>query len=142
MTVNFFVPGQPQGKERPRFAGGHAYTPRKTVEYEGQIAAYYWKAVAESHGVLNESQKLGPIRIAIKAVFPVPVSDSKATKAKKLANEVRPKAKPDCDNIGKAVLDALNKFAYNDDAQVYRLEVLKEFGEEPGLFVTVIHEGG
>lgn len=142
MTVNFFVPGQPQGKERPRFVDGHAYTPAKTVAYEGQIMARYWKAVAETKGVLNDAQKTGPVRVAIKATFKIPVSDSKATKAAKLANEIKPKAKPDLDNIAKAVLDALNNVAYYDDAQVYRLEVMKEFGEEPGLTVTVIHEGG
>jgi len=143
MTVNFFVPGQPQGKDRHRTTkGGHTYTPKKTVEYEALIMSKYWKAVAESRGVLTGEEKAGAVRIAIKAIYKVPVSDNKATKAAKLANEVKPKAKPDLDNIAKVVLDALNNTAYYDDAQVYRLEVIKEFGEVPGLFITVIHEGG
>jgi len=29
------------------------------------------------------------------------------------------------DNVGKAILDALNEIAYNDDGQVYRLTVEK-----------------
>lgn len=33
-----FVPGDPVGKQRPRMANGHVYTPKKTKEYEDKIA--------------------------------------------------------------------------------------------------------
>lgn len=142
MTVNFFVPGNPQGKGRPRFTNGHAYTPKKTVEYEGLIAARYWKALAESGKTLTDKARLANIRIAIEAIYPVAESDSKKTKEEKIAGIIRPKNKPDIDNVAKAVLDALNAFAYYDDSQVYRLEIMKRYGEEPGLYVLVIHETG
>lgn len=36
-----------------------------------------------------------------------------------------PQKKPDCDNIAKTILDALNGLAYDDDAQVVYLSVYK-----------------
>lgn len=140
MVVSFAVLGTPQGKARPRFTkDGHVYTPKKTVEYQGLIAARYWKALAESGDRLTEEAKTADIRIIIEAVFAVPKSDSRQTRADKLAGKVKPRVKPDADNIAKAVLDALNGFAYYDDAQVTRLEVNKVYGETPGIICHIIH---
>ncbi len=47
--------------------------------------------------------------------------------------------KPDCDNIAKIILDALNGLAYDDDAQVVKLYVEKRYGAFD--HVTVVLEG-
>jgi len=63
----------------------------------------------------------GPVEIRIACWFERPKSHSK-----KRRQQAEPKAtKPDLDNIAKAVLDALNDIAYNDDGQVCRLTVEK-----------------
>lgn len=140
MFVSFVVPGMPQGKERPRHTKeGHVYTPKKTVEYQGLIAARYWKALAESGNRLTEEAKMADIRVIIQAVYPVAKSDSKTMTARKLDGSRRPHTKPDVDNIAKVVMDALNTFAYYDDAQVVRLEVAKSYGETPCLICHIIH---
>ena len=41
-----------------------------------------------------------------------------------------PLRKPDSDNIAKIVLDSLNKIAFDDDAQVVELTVVKKWTEE------------
>lgn len=41
-----------------------------------------------------------------------------------------PLKKPDSDNIAKIVLDSLNKIAFDDDAQVVELTVVKKWTEE------------
>ena len=41
-----------------------------------------------------------------------------------------PLKKPDSDNIAKIVLDSLNKIAFDDDAQVVELTVIKKWTEE------------
>ena len=47
--------------------------------------------------------------------------------------------KPDCDNIQKAVLDALNKLAYADDKQVVSSFVDKRYAkDEPYVLVTIV----
>lgn len=141
LTITFEVPGQPQGKERHRTTkDGHTYTPEKTVKYQGLIAAKYWKVLAAKMQTLNKAAKIADIEIEILAQYAVPKSDSKATKVKKLAGEILPRVKPDLDNVAKAVLDALNNFAYYDDSQVVKLIVTKKYSDNPGLLVKVIHK--
>jgi Holliday junction resolvase RusA-like endonuclease len=63
----------------------------------------------------------GPIEIRIACWFERPKSHSK-----KRRQQAEPKTtKPDLDNLAKAILDALNEIAYNDDGQVCRLTVEK-----------------
>ena len=52
-----------------------------------------------------------------------------------------PAKKPDADNILKAVCDALNGFAWKDDAQVIEAHVRKVYGLTEGVTVTVRQYG-
>ena len=45
--------------------------------------------------------------------------------------EIRPTVKPDWDNIGKIISDALNGIAYKDDAQVVSCTVEKRYSNTP-----------
>ena len=57
-----------------------------------------------------------------------------------LENKVRPTKKPDCDNIAKIVLDALNGIAYYDDSQVVSLVVRKHYAETTHVKVVLCSE--
>lgn len=46
-------------------------------------------------------------------------------------------SRPDIDNLQKIVMDALNGVAWVDDAQVCYVTAWKEYGDVPGLRVTV-----
>lgn len=128
--TEFYVPGEPQGKARPRFTRiGRTYTPKKTVEYENQIKS----AFAEAGGKYSEY----PVSIRITAMYAMPQSASKSKKQKMILGEILPLKKPDLDNIAKAVCDALNGIAYKDDSQVCRLAVIKQYGTEPGIMVSI-----
>lgn len=50
---------------------------------------------------------------------------------------IRPTKKPDIDNITKAVLDALNKVAYKDDAAIVQFSVEKFYSDNPRVEVTI-----
>lgn len=50
--------------------------------------------------------------------------------------------KPDCDNVAKAVLDALNGVAYADDACVTRLYVSKVWTENRDAVLVALCEWG
>lgn len=126
MNVCFTVPGDPVGKGRPRFTkNGHAYTPKKTVDYEDEIR----KAWQEQAGGAKVE---GAIKAEIVAVFSVPKSTSKKAREKMLSGQVRPTKKPDADNIAKCI-DALNGLAFDDDAAIVELNVTKIYGEKPGV---------
>jgi Holliday junction resolvase RusA-like endonuclease len=43
--------------------------------------------------------------------------------------------KPDCDNLAKSILDALNGIAYDDDSQICSLTVHKFYGDTPRVEV-------
>ena len=136
MTVTFAVPGDPQGKGRPRFTrSGHVYTDKKTKDYERTIRLCY----KFNHSEVFE----GPVSVKITALFPIPKSERKSSKAEMAAGHIRPKTKPDGDNIEKAVLDALNGVAYGDDRQVVSCTWEKWYGcdeQQVGLIVTISDE--
>lgn len=50
---------------------------------------------------------------------------------------IRPKVKPDADNVAKAICDALNGQAYRDDAQIAALYVRKWYDEKPRVEVQI-----
>lgn len=131
-TVTFTILGKPASKGRPRFstAGGYArsYTPAKTIEYENLVRMEWEKSGAK---------KLeGVIFATINAYFPIPKSVSKK-KRKELDGAFYTK-KPDCDNIAKIILDALNGIAYDDDSQIACLSVMKLYdADETKVMVTL-----
>lgn len=132
MAVLFSVPGEPGHKGRPRFTRyGHAYTDKKTVEFENLVR------VAFAQHVPGHQPYEGQCRVEIDAYFQIPISTSKKRKALMMAGHIRPTKRPDCDNIAKAVLDALNSVAYNDDKQVIEMVVRKWYSDVPRTIVMI-----
>lgn len=134
-VVRFTVPGQPVAKGRPRMAvrNGHptAYTPAKTVAYEGLIAMAAEKAM-EGRALIE-----GAVHIVVTATFQIPASWSKKRKAAASSSLAWHTGRPDGDNIMKAVGDGLNGVVWKDDSQVALCKVQKLYGEKPGLDVLV-----
>lgn len=131
MTCDFVVEGKPVGKGRPRFRrmGNfvQTYTPANTAEYEKLVRLRFQNA----GGVITDK----PVKIEIIAFFAPPKSVRK--KQEMLANLILPTKKPDCDNIAKIVLDALNQIAYKDDSQVIELSVRKQYASEAKVSVHI-----
>lgn len=130
-AVTFEIFGKPFGKQRPRFARRGkfvaTYTPEKTVSAESSI-----QVIANT---LFEKPATGPVELIVVARFKPPKSWSK----KKIeAHLGQPHLqKPDWDNIGKLVSDALNGFAYVDDSQICYCVVQKRWSEVAQTTVTV-----
>ncbi len=137
VVLTFEVPGRPQGKGRPRAytSGGHTrmYTPDKTVTYENWIRLCYQRAYPAYPRVWLSA----PVTLEVDAYFAVPKSYSKARAAACRANETRPTAKPDADNILKAVCDALNGTAYHDDSEIAEMHIAKRYGTQERLVVRL-----
>ena len=134
MQITFTVPGEPMGKERPRFGKGHTYTPEKTKTYEDAVrTAYKLSVVRNKFSGFSSS----PVQMEITAYMPIPKSRSKRDKAAMAANELLPTVKPDWDNIGKIICDALNGMAYDDDKQVTLCTVAKRYAEIPCVKVMI-----
>ena len=134
--IKFEVLGVPVGKGRPKFStvNGHAvaYTPAKTVNYETLVRLSYQQQYA---GCMFDKDK--PLKAVISAFFPIPKSVSKKKREQMLIHNIRPTKKPDCDNIIKAILDALNGVAYYDDSQVVETVIFKVYGDEPKVIIEL-----
>lgn len=136
VLVHFELEGEPRGKGRPRFTkSGHTYTPDSTTEYE-QAVQWAYKAAAGGFCFPTDT----PLRLVVWAFMERPKSASRITRQLMGAGKLRPTKKPDWDNIGKIVCDALNGIAYGDDTQIVDGRVIKLFcadGEKPHISVTV-----
>ena len=137
--VSFAVPGDPQGKGRPRATtrGGHAslYPPAKTLAYEGLIAHAAQQAMAGAAPMECACQ------VQLSITCSVPASWSKKKQAAALLGGVLPTKKPDTDNVVKAVFDGMNGVVWRDDVQAVDLFVRKRYGLTPGVFVRVTRCG-
>jgi Holliday junction resolvase RusA-like endonuclease len=135
MMVKFTVPGQPQGKGRPRVGkvGGHArlFTPATTVAYEGLIAHAAMTALA------GRPPLDGPLGCFLHIDCQVPASWSQKKQRMALAGLILPTTKPDADNVVKAVYDGCNGVLWRDDVQVVDGGQRKRYSLTPGVRVEV-----
>lgn len=119
--VHFIIPGKPIGKGRPRFTrNGHCWTPDKTVAYEREIKMAYWSTYGHRK---YEADKALAVDIVL--YYPRPKSMAKHKRLMAQKGVLRPTVKPDVDNVIKAILDAPNGVAFEDDRQIVQVECEK-----------------
>ena len=112
--LEFYYHGSVRGQGRPRFTkGGIAYEAREDKAFKSDLQAAYLEQVG------RDSFGKEPVSVHISIRRPLPKS-----RPKKVYTE-HDVYKPDADNIAKAVLDALNGLAFDDDRQVVSLSVIK-----------------
>lgn len=133
MEATFTIYGKPEGKARPRVTIHGTYTPKKTKQYEQAVQADF---KAQCRGMYFDNK---PLQVEITANFPIPKRTPKNQRIDMLAGHIRPTKKPDCDNISKIILDALNGIAYHDDSQVVAIWVEKWYvpGGDECVIVTI-----
>ena len=131
MAITFSVPGDPVPQPRPRVstAGGfaRAYVPAKHPVHA------YRQAVAAAARAAGLTETGEPLNVVIDAVFGRPKSHMTKRGVKPTAPTL---PRPDVDNIGKAVLDALQD-VIGDDTNVSRLVVEKSYGPEARTTVRI-----
>ena len=104
--ISFTVPGQPVPKGRPRITKtGHAFTPQRTRDDQATVKWWALEAMA------GEPPTAMDVRMRIKLYF-------------------RDRRRRDIDNAAKALLDGCNGAVYEDDSQVFRLEVERGYDKE------------
>lgn len=118
---NLEINKRPFPKERPRLCGKRlVYTPIKTRNFENMIA-YEWKRRYKDL-ILKKAVKLDLL-----------FCFKKAKSCKKDYHTQR----PDIDNLEKAILDGLNKIAFEDDCQVVEMKSQKVFSDVDKIVITV-----
>lgn len=134
-VISFTVPGNPQGKQRPRIGkvGPHArmFTPAKTVAYESLVSHAANQAM--DGGALIDCA----VHVFMTITCQVPASWSKKKQASALLQQIRPTTKPDIDNVEKAIFDGCNGVVWRDDVCVVSVHKEKRYGSTPGVQVII-----
>jgi Holliday junction resolvase RusA-like endonuclease len=135
MELYFSIPGQPVAKGRPKFArrGNFvtAYTPAKTVNYEGLVK------MASHHAMAGREPSAAPIEMEVCLYLQIPASWSKKKRAAAVSGNVMATKKPDADNVLKGLKDGCNGIVWRDDAQVVSIILQKKYSEMPMACVIV-----
>ena len=131
MTITLSIPGDPVPQPRPRVstAGGFA---RAYVPKAHPVHAYR-QAIALAAAAAGLREQAKPVSVVIDAVFARPKSHLNKSGVKPTAPAL---PRPDVDNLGKAVLDALQD-VMGDDTHVARLVVEKSWGTEGRTTVRI-----
>lgn len=133
--ISFIVPGQPQGKQRPRAfrRGKHLgiYPSDKTVNYEVYIKEMF--VISYPDFIPLE----GALRMTVTAYMMIPKSTSKKKAKLMVERIIRPTKKPDMSNILKSAEDALNSLAYHDDKQIVTCVCHKYYSVRPRLEIEI-----
>lgn len=129
-VVTFAVDGRPVPKGRPRVTRHGTYTPKSTQIFETAVRAAW---IERGERPFEDGEAL---EVMVNAYFPIP---SGTPKRKRDGLHLTPYLKRgDIDNIIKAVLDALNGYAYKDDSAVYSVYGRKIYTMgEPFTEVTI-----
>ena len=125
MFIEFTVPGEPVAKGRARAfirCGkiGH-YTPDKTANYESLVRLFASRAMG------NKPLMTEAVKVAIWLGVTPPASWSQKKRFSAIAGLILPTSKPDADNSGKLILDAMNEIVFRDDKQVVDLVISKRY---------------
>lgn len=133
MTVTFTVPGDPFGWQRAgqNHYTGATFTQEKTKNMENAVAWEFKKACK------YQFPPKTPLFLYIEAYMPIPKSTPWRTRAKMITGEIRPTVKPDWDNLGKLISDALNGVAYDDDKCIVEAYVRKFYSETPRTEIMI-----
>ena len=127
---DIFFPFEPVAKGRPKFTRtGHTYTPKKTKGYEDKISECWDETGLQMFE--------GPVQIKLIFQMPIPKSYTKKKIQAIKDGYLKYDKKPDLDNLAKAVLDALNGKAYEDDSKITGLFLIKRYSEYPGVMMTI-----
>lgn len=141
--ITFTVIGEPKGQPRPR-----AFARRMGNKFVARVydagTAEGWKSlIAVSATPHRPAAPIpGPVRLGLHFVFSRPKKHYKSNKPEKGLRSDAPlfhTAKPDNDNLQKAVMDAITQLGgfWGDDAQVAYVAAKKTYGDQPGCVVSI-----
>jgi Holliday junction resolvase RusA-like endonuclease len=121
------IPGDPKGKARPRMTRkGFVYTPKSTAQWEAVARMFMKEDFKATKIVLDGEEYKGPLEVPVRVlVTAVKKRPKRLLRKKDPDGRMWCTAKPDWDNVGKIVSDALVKAGVlRDDTYVVDGRVL------------------
>jgi len=139
-SIKFTIKRQAVAKQSFRFTfTGRRYRDKSVTEYQDFV-----KECFKDQTGLDKCPIELPfgddegLSVEIKAFFKIPKTGWKKAKRELAEREELQVIKaPDCDNIAKPILDALQEVAYKNDSRVYDLHIKKYYSKDPRVEVTI-----
>lgn len=127
----FIVPGRPKPQKQTVHGKGFHWDPsKKDADW------VRWHVIEQCQNALKT-----PIEgaVYVKVIFSfIPPKTSKKRTLAMLANEIKHTKRPDVDNLGYLVTNALKGTVYKDDSQICTLELVKIYSEKEETTILVI----
>lgn len=133
--ISFTIPGKVQAQERPRFSRRG-----KGVRTHDAPKSRNYKEFVSLIAMQNKPQEplQGALRLEVDIYVVPPKKYHTKPKQQLIAcGELRPKAKPDIENLAKGIMDGCNKIIWQDDAQIVELVARKWYSMEPRAEIKV-----
>jgi Holliday junction resolvase RusA-like endonuclease len=129
ITIQFIIPGKPAAWQRARSNGKVRFDSPEQTRNKQTISQIGFDAMA------GRPPLTGPLEVTVAAYWPWP--KSKSEKKRKMFGAQYFTSRPDADNIGKLLGDALNSIVWADDAYIVNLTVKKRYSLTPQTVVRV-----
>ena len=127
------IMGNPVAKASVRLGRYGAYIPTKSRKYMDLLAkeALMFKGFVMRAGVFESE-------VEVDAIFHLKIPKSMSKKL--LASGIRPKKKPDLDNLEKS-WDGFKGILWKDDSQIVSKKSTKVYSDKPRLEITISYKG-
>ena len=119
----------PQG--RPRFVNGHAVDPPKSRAFKKEFLTL----LQASNGYSHKYEKT-PLEYPVKSPVSVRIEIYRPASKFPKSGVISPKY-GDIDNLVKPIFDAINGVIWQDDRQVFELEVKKYLANKPMIIIRI-----
>lgn len=134
-AIKVIINAVPQSQPRPRITVrgkyAHAYEPKSITEYKRLVAGKYRSAYKQ------QLPLTGALSVDVRFYRPIQKSISKIERQRRVLGQSLPTVKPDIDNYVKAILDALNGLAFQDDSQIVVLYARKIYSDKPRTEIEI-----
>ena len=78
-----------------------------------------------------------PLDVTIEFKMPIPKSASRKQRQQMISGYISHMKRPDLDNLAKFILDCMTGPIFNDDAQIYSLNLKKQYGSDPVTKISI-----
>jgi len=135
IVVEIDIPGRAMPWHRP-----HDFKGRRLTSEANRIAIGALKELATRH-MAGRRPVAGAVRLEVVCVYAIPAGWNAKQRAAALDARAWHTARPDWDNLGKLISDALNGIVYKDDCQIADGRVAKRYGQPERTMIRVTQIG-
>lgn len=135
--------GNPRGKGDPDTRVAYTKGSRKpfVLTYKATEDRVYEDAIGVRAKIAMRGLKLipagCPVAIRLFIMVPIPKSWPRRDRDAAVVGIMFPTGRPDHDNYSKSICDALTGIVWEDDSQICRSLIVKEYAECPGIIAEV-----